>query len=242
MLLLKPAFLLLPLALTAIAAPLNAADVALAERNKSLFTVFSTTSHWARYARYGTSPLPKRALDTLPSSEPTKHLGPGQFASVCGGETAFHTGLSTADLRTAIGVAAVGTSAATGREERFLIHLPATRGPSEAWRGFVGAVKAARLRDMRVVVRVPDTARDVPVREERRGGGAPWDWSEADGRVAAMVRSEMQVLVRSNFGVAARVVASPMGAVYRGERGAGTMAVVSRDGGARVLVDGKEVA
>lgn len=250
MLIPRPALLLLlPQALTALTAPLNAGnagDIALAERNKALFTVFTTPSHWVRYARYGTSPI-KRSIEPDPPVPQSDHhyqhttlVAPAQFAHVAApvSMTALPASLFTTNLRTALGVAVVGTCAKTGREQRFLVHLPQQSGESEAWNDLVRAVKEARLRGVRVVVRVPDLGRDLPAGAE----GAPWDWTEEDGRLAAMVRSEMQVLVRSNFGVAARMVQSPMGAVYRGERDAGTMEIAEVDGGAtRVYVDGKVV-
>ncbi|CAN8102767.1 unnamed protein product [Discula destructiva] len=182
-----------------------------------------------------------------PPSPPThldaQHLRGGDFRSVGSSASrdeaaaASDRGVYTTDLRTNIGVAVVGTSRATGAQTRHLAHLHAGRDVGATWTGFLREIRARELSDVTVVVRMPDLSVDLP----RRAYGAPWDWSEDDAALAAMVRSEVQILVRSNLGVVPRVVASPMGAVYRGERDAGTMEISGSVQETRVYVDGQVV-
>lgn len=210
-------------------------------RTSNPFTALATTAQWKRYASYSsiTSKRDIKARTPTAKSPPIEPVKMNAFKSA--GTTKLPMiGLFTANLRTCLGIAVVGTS--TTGPSRHLLHLPATPDdldPGAEWKEFVATVKASDLRNMKVYLRVPDLSTDLP----KTSDGAPFNWSKADADLAAEVQPLIVKEIKSSFGEAPKVTTSPMGAVFREEGDAGTMEISGMSAvETKVYVDGEVVS
>lgn len=194
----------------------------LSMRASNPYTALADTAQWTRYKKYRVATTKRYIEDRaiLPHAF-ADTVNMDAYKSVAKPTDAIHMGLFTQQLSTCMAVVVTGTS--TAGNTRHMLHLPSDEASlaGSTWAEFLASVKEAKLKDMKVYLRVPDLKNDLPKTSE----GAPLNWSATDAALAAKIQPLFLKQVETALGATPKVVTSPMGAVFRAEGEAGTMEV-----------------
>lgn len=215
-------------------------------RTANPFKGLGTTAEFARLAKFCAAGTSKGDLVLEARTYAAK--GVGSVLNVGTGEhqqTLQIRGLMTEGLVTCMGVVALGSPPAVNGMEtnvRCLLHMYGHESLLDStYQEFVSNIKAAEeqgLKDLKVYMRVPDLTAAKPMITD----GATLDWVDADATLSKRVAEKLESLIKSDLGVAPKVVTSPMVPAVRKIGDAGTMEVSGTLTENHVYVDGRLIS